>query len=111
AIKHAAILARGGPILPEHLPAPAVRSLLPSEAADQSHEGQISDLLERWADERLRGEPSPEGLYEHFLALVEPPLLRAALAAHKGSCAPAAQSLGLHRTTLRKKVDQYDLGE
>jgi DNA-binding protein Fis len=26
-------------------------------------------------------------------------------------CAPAARILGLHRTTLKKKLDQYDIQE
>ncbi len=110
AIEHAAILARGGPILPEHLPPAAVRSLLPG-GAGASREREVAELLKDWAEARLREQPPPEGLYEEFLALVEPPLLDAALAAHKGSFAPAAVSLGLHRTTLRKKADQYKLGE
>jgi two-component system nitrogen regulation response regulator GlnG len=111
AIEHAAILARGGPILPEHLPAPAVRSLLPSESSSESREESIAELLREWAEAKLREPAPPGGLYEQFLGLVEPPLLRAALAANKEAFAPAAQSLGLHRTTLRKKADQYGLSE
>jgi len=91
------------------LPAPASASLLPSEAQENSPGREIAALLTQWAQARL-GEPLPPGgLYERFLALVEPPLLRAALAAHKGACAPAAQTLGLHRTTLRKKLDQHGI--
>jgi two-component system nitrogen regulation response regulator GlnG len=87
-----------------------VRSLLPN-GAGPSRERDVAELLRVWAEARLREQPPPEGLYEEFLALVEPPLLDAALAAHKGSFAPAAVSLGLHRTTLRKKADQYKLGD
>ena len=87
-----------------------LRSLLPGNAG-ASREREVAELLKDWAESRLREQPPPEGLYEEFLALVEPPLLDAALAAHKGSFAPAAASLGLHRTTLRKKADQYKLGE
>jgi two-component system nitrogen regulation response regulator GlnG len=43
--------------------------------------------------------------------LVEPPLLDVALEEHQGQCAAAARSLGLHRVTLRKKLQQYGLGE
>jgi DNA-binding protein Fis len=28
-----------------------------------------------------------------------------------GQCAPAARRLRLHRTTLRKKLDQFGIGE
>ena len=39
--------------------------------------------------------------------MVEPPLLAAVLERHHGQCAGAARRLGLHRTTLKKKLDQY----
>jgi two-component system nitrogen regulation response regulator GlnG len=45
------------------------------------------------------------------LALVEPPLLRAAMEHYDGQCLAAARRLGLHRTTLRKKLDELGIGE
>jgi two-component system nitrogen regulation response regulator GlnG len=48
-------------------------------------------------------------VYEAFLHLVEPPLLTAALDAHRGQCAAAARVLGIHRTTLKKKLDEYGI--
>jgi DNA-binding protein Fis len=50
-----------------------------------------------------------ENLYGQFLALVEPALLKAAMEKHAGNCAAAARELGLHRVTLRRKLDQYGL--
>ena len=35
--------------------------------------------------------------------------LAAAIAAHHDNCLAAAQALGIHRTTLRRKLDQLDL--
>jgi two-component system nitrogen regulation response regulator GlnG len=49
------------------------------------------------------------GLFDELLAIVEPPLLDAALRKHHGQCAAAARTLGMHRTTLRKKLDQYGI--
>ena len=46
----------------------------------------------------------PPGLYELVLAELEPPLLRAALAATKGNQLKAARLLGLNRNTLRAKL-------
>ena len=40
-----------------------------------------------------------------------PPLLAAVLSRHGNRCAPAARALGLHRTTLKRKLDQYGIAE
>jgi DNA-binding NtrC family response regulator len=123
AIEHALILAQGGVILPEHLP-PPMPPLVPSapvqsaagsavrgapEAAADSEADQLRKLIDAWARARLRAGASAESLYDEFLALVEPPLLDAALRKHHNQCAAAARALGIHRTTLRKKLDQYGI--
>ena len=46
-----------------------------------------------------------------FSAIVESPLLDVALQKHKGQVATAARSLGLHRTTLRKKLEEHGIGD
>ncbi len=46
----------------------------------------------------------PGGLYERILAEVEPPLLRASLAATNGNQLRAADLLGINRNTLRSKL-------
>ena len=46
----------------------------------------------------------PPGLYERILAEIEPPLLRAALAATHGNQLKAADLLGINRNTLRSKL-------
>ena len=111
AVEHAMILARGGTIAPEHLPPP----LLPLAAAGTSGAGALPEealaaLLRGWAQARLAASPDAVDLYEQFLALVEPPLLEAVLELSGGQCLAAARRLGLHRTTLRKKLDERGLG-
>jgi DNA-binding NtrC family response regulator len=121
AVEHALILAQGGVIRLEHLPPPmppligeaiAVGNALrgvPSPDVALSETDQLRNLIERWARERLRSAAPSEALYEEFLALVEPPFLDAALRKHHGQCASAARALGIHRTTLKKKLDQYGI--
>ena len=51
------------------------------------------------------GGAGPEGLYEAILADVEPPILRAALAATGGNQIKAAALLGMNRNTLRARLE------
>ena len=107
AVEHAMIVARGGTILPEHLPAPT-----PVAAADERQGGEeerIASMVHAWAEMQLADPDKAEELYEKLLAIVEPPLLQAALARHRGQCATAARTLGMHRTTVRKKLDHYGI--
>lgn len=109
AIEHAVIVARGGTIGPEHLPAapPALGPLDNPESRDLA--ARLGDLLGRWVERELRQRGAADDLYARLLAMVEPPLLEAVLRHHAGQCAAAARALGLHRTTLRKKLDQHQL--
>jgi len=107
AVEHAVIVARSGSIEPEHLPPPAPPVWPAAPAAELALEVRLRELVRQWADQQL-GQAAEEGrLYEDLLQLVEPPLLEAVLQRHHGQCAGAARTLGLHRTTLKKKLDQY----
>jgi two-component system nitrogen regulation response regulator GlnG len=105
AVEHALILARGEPIRVEHLPAEQLQSS-DGKSTDSS---QLADLLRTWTEAQLASGVEGDDLYERFLTLVEPPLLEAALRKHLGQVATAARALGLHRTTLKKKLDQYGI--
>jgi two-component system nitrogen regulation response regulator GlnG len=111
AIEHALIVARGGPIQPEHLPAPVPDALSAEATGPVSVEQRLAGLVRRWAESELSDADGADELYDRLLRLVEPPLLTAALEAYHGQCATAARRLGLHRTTLRKKLDQYGVEE
>jgi DNA-binding NtrC family response regulator len=106
AIEHAMILARGGIISPEHLPPP----VLPAGLAHSGQDEAIAMLIRGWAQAQLEGRAEVQDLYERFLRLVEPPLLKAALQHSGGQCLAASRRLGLHRTTLRKKLDELGIG-
>jgi two-component system nitrogen regulation response regulator GlnG len=106
AIEHALILARGGIIAPEHLPPP----LLPAGLGRGSDEEALALLIRSWTETQLHGTAEVQDLYERFLRMVEPPLLKAAMQHSGGQCLAASRRLGLHRTTLRKKLDELGIG-
>lgn len=103
-LEHAMILSPGGRIRVEHLPPPSPPTS-PSASLDES----IAGLVYRWAQAQLRGDDEGGELYQQLLELIEPPLLRAAMEQFHNQCAAAARRLGLHRTTLRKKLDQLGI--
>jgi DNA-binding NtrC family response regulator len=109
AIEHALVVARAGIILPEHLPAPLPP--LSVEAEGQMPHETLGELAKLRATDLLR-DPQAEGfVYEKFLEEVEPALLESAMNQFSQECAPAARALGLHRTTLKRKLDQYGLAK
>ena len=108
AIEHAMIVARDGVIAPEHFPS-SVAAPARHAATHADQEEQIVALITRWTEERLGDSENVSELHEKLLALVEPPMLDVAMKKHHGQCATAARTLGMHRTTLRKKLDHYDI--
>ena len=110
AIEHALVLARHGVVMPEHLPAAMPdlwKSSLPSQASPSDVAGTISQVArELLADPNMAGT-----VYDRFLEQVEPPLLATVMSKCGQRCAPAARVLGLHRTTLKKKLTQYEIEE
>lgn len=107
AIEHALVVARAGLILPDHLPKalPDMKNMSEKYNSAES----LSELAKRRATDLL-ADPQAEGLvYERFLEEVEPALLASAMERYSQECAPAARALGLHRTTLKRKLDQYKI--
>ena len=103
ALEHAMILARGGSILPEHLPPPTP----PGNDAGGTRQSMLSAMIDDWARHELDHSPEADDLYQRLLEVVEPPLLQAVLQRNRGQFLAAAKELGLHRVTLKRKVSQY----
>lgn len=108
AIEHAAILARGGTIMPEHLPPSAPSSVVPNHLESGDVSDKIERLLQQWTEQKLAAGEEAGQLYDQLLALVEPPVLNAVVASQAGQLVASARILGLHRTTLKKKIEQHD---
>ncbi|MBN1912342.1 MAG: sigma-54-dependent Fis family transcriptional regulator [Pirellulales bacterium] len=107
AIEHATVLARGAEITVEHLPPPT-----PATVSDGAvPPNALASLIRQWAVAALANPDESGDLYAQFQDLVEPAFLEAVLEHYHGQCAPAARRLGLHRTTLRKKLDQFGIDE
>lgn len=106
AIEHASVLARSGVVLPEHLPVEQ------QAGAPLGAEGPSVDSLKHASSARakeLLKDPASFGeVYEKYLREVEAPLLAGAMEQFDNECAPAARALGLHRTTLKRKLDQLN---
>jgi len=97
AVEAATVSARGGVILPEHLP-PGVR------AGPAAPPDALPGLVARLAD----GAPDGEA-YARVHDAFEREVVAQALARFGGNQVQAARRLGIHRTTLRKLIDRYGL--
>lgn len=104
AVEHAAVVAHGGVLQPQHLPSPAEASAGTS-GLDTAAAGVGAAVKEWAATARATFAPLPEpDLHHRTLQLVEATLLREALAHTGGNRTAAAKLLGLDRATLRTKL-------
>ncbi|MFL5338975.1 MAG: sigma 54-interacting transcriptional regulator, partial [Gemmataceae bacterium] len=105
ALEHAVIVARGGPLLPEHFPPPA------ATPQPQDVPGQIAVLVRRWVEDRAATGGEPANLYDAMLNVVEPALVGEVLVRTQGNRVAASRWLGLARATVRKLIAKYLPGE
>ena len=110
AIDHAVVLARGKPIAPVHLPEPIVR--FTGTESPEREEGlglQIARIASAAFAYHYR-RPNIEGrLYNEMVELWERPLIERALKECNGNQVRVARLLGIHRTTLRKRMQHYGM--
>jgi two-component system nitrogen regulation response regulator GlnG len=111
AIEHALVIARTGALLPAHLPPPLPQFDATIATDRRSPAAELSGVVEQLAKSLLANPEIAGDVYDRFLQEVEPPLLAAAMGQSGNRCAPAARALGLHRTTLKRKLDQYGIDE
>jgi two-component system nitrogen regulation response regulator GlnG len=103
ALEHAAIVARGGPLRPEHFPAP-------TEAG--AGEDRLRSLVVEWVREqvRLAGKQEPADLHQKLIDALEPALLDEVLRQMDWNRQAAARWLGLARATVRKMIRKHHPG-
>ncbi len=100
AVEHAAVLSRGQALLPEHLPEGVLAGGGPGR-------GGIDAALDRIASALFESAPHGRAL-EALMDRFERPILRRALERTDWNQLRAAEILGIHRTTLKKRMS--DLG-
>ena len=101
ALEHAAIEARGGPLRPEHFPAPSING--PAGTADR-----VRSLVTEWVRERTgKRDVEPSDLHQQLLDTVEPALLDEVLRQLDGNRLVAARWMGLARATVRKMIRKF----
>ena len=105
ALEHAAIVARGGALLPEHFP-PQVTLPAGANPADR-----LAATVRDWLVEQIgvSSPQPPQNLYLELLRSIEPVLLEEVMRRVQGNRWVAAQWLGLNRATVRKKLGLYNL--
>ena len=98
AVEHGALLARAGRVDVEHLPAPI------DDIPSSDSRSELADVVRGWARQQLAQRQPPLDLYQAFLNEAEPPLFETVLQATFQNHSAAADVLGIHRATLRKKL-------
>jgi two-component system nitrogen regulation response regulator GlnG len=97
AMEHAAVVSAGRKIVPGHLP----ESITSPAGAGEDVEEKIKDYFRSVLD-------SGDGLYQTVIEPIERAAIQEALRRCEGNRKEAAELLGMHRNTLRKKMK--DLG-
>ena len=104
----AALVARDGMIEVSHLPPALTQS--GGQVLDSA--GVLQSAAAQWIEEQLTQldlNSSEASLYNQFLLEVEPALLETILTRCGNNRTAAARLLGLHRATLRQKLQNYGL--
>ncbi len=107
----AALAGPGGAIGLDHLPGTLAGAAGPGGLSG-SIDALVRKLVREWmAGRRAAGEAGDDGrMHAELVRLVERAAVAEVLAAVGGNQVHAARELGLHRSTLRSKIEEYGLG-
>jgi nitrogen regulation protein NR(I) len=104
-IKRAMVLSREE-VLPEYLfevDSPVAHLL------NQGIEERLLRMVRHYLSELLLTQDAPESPYDKIMGLIEKSLIEETLQRCDGNQMQAARILGMHRSTLRKKISDYQL--
>lgn len=110
-VERAAVLARGRKL--DIMDFPLTQTT--SKSGDVSESNRAVDAILAWTRQQMvsrsdsNNYPATTPLYERFLNLTEPALLKAVLESVSGNRTAAADALGLHRATLRERMKRYGM--
>lgn len=100
-VERAALMAVGGPIEAGHL---GTSSSADHRSYARPTAATLEEMIKAWTQAQLALNPNRIDLYERFLAEVEPPLFTTVLDRCLQNRSAAAEILGIHRATLRKRL-------
>ncbi|MEM9413412.1 MAG: sigma-54 dependent transcriptional regulator, partial [Planctomycetota bacterium] len=100
----AAAIARGQVLLAEHIDEqePAILNTHKVKL-----ELEIQELVRQWTKQQW-DDPAGETLYERLINVIEPAILSSAFELSGKQYSSAGRRLGIHRTTLKKKLDIFE---
>ncbi len=104
-VERAATFSRGGVLIPEHI-------VVDEYELHATHDRQrladkIQSLISEWTEDNWSNDAF-ESLYDSLISVIEPAILSKAFALSENQYSSAARRLGIHRTTLKKKLDDLD---
>jgi Nif-specific regulatory protein len=103
-VERAVVLCDGKTIHPADLPGLGEKGSPAAEAA-AGGPGNLAEAVDQYLDGRFGTPPADGRIWNEALGIVEGVLIRRALARAGGVRLRAAEILGIHRNTLRKKLD------
>jgi two-component system nitrogen regulation response regulator GlnG len=103
-VARAAMMARGGVLTPDHLEAPTLHSKSSPTGNDHDVGARLRELVTEWTKQHWSEDEEP--LYEALLGVIDPAILSTAFELSGDQYSAASRRLGIHRTTLKKKLDE-----
>ncbi len=111
-VERAAMLARAGVLTADHISESDQPISTKSQPHNQTGTGEtltarIQMLIAEWTQQHWNDD-NMELLYASLLSVIDPAILQTAFTLSDRQYSPAARRLGIHRTTLKKKLEEAE---